>query len=72
MALPIGKGEVLKEGTDVAIVAIGVTVWEAVKAAGRLELEGISTAVVNGRFVKPLDTALDWRGGEESALSGDH
>jgi len=57
-ALPIGKGEVLKEGTDVAIVAIGVTVWEAVKAAGRLELEGISTAVVNGRFVKPLDTAL--------------
>ena len=58
VALPIGKGEVLKEGTDVAIVAIGVTVWEAVKAAGRLELEGISTAVVNGRFVKPLDTAL--------------
>jgi 1-deoxy-D-xylulose-5-phosphate synthase len=58
VALPIGKGEVLKEGTDVAIVAIGVTVWEAFKAAERLELEGISTAVVNGRFVKPLDSAL--------------
>ena len=57
-ALPVGKGELLKEGTDVAIFAIGVTVWEAFKAAERLEREGISTAVVNGRFVKPLDTGL--------------
>ena len=53
------QGEVLKEGTDVAIVAIGVTVWGNVsKRPVRLELEGISTAVVNGRFVKPLDAAL--------------
>jgi 1-deoxy-D-xylulose-5-phosphate synthase len=57
-ALPIGKGELLKEGTDVVIVAVGVTVWEAIKAAKRLEQEGISTAVVNGRFVKPLDAGL--------------
>jgi 1-deoxy-D-xylulose-5-phosphate synthase len=57
-ALPIGQGELLKEGTDVAIIAIGVTVWEAFKAAERLEQVGISTAVVNGRFVKPLDTNL--------------
>jgi 1-deoxy-D-xylulose-5-phosphate synthase len=57
-ALPIGKGELLQEGTDVAIVAIGVSVWHAVTAAKRLEAEGISTAVVNARFVKPLDQDL--------------
>lgn len=57
-ALPIGKGELLKEGTDVVIVAIGVSVWEAFKAAERLEQDGISTAVINGRFVKPLDADL--------------
>ncbi|HZS11598.1 MAG TPA: 1-deoxy-D-xylulose-5-phosphate synthase, partial [Nitrospirales bacterium] len=57
-ALPIGRGEVLRDGTDLAIVAIGVTVWEAVKAAERLEQEGISAAVINGRFVKPLDSDL--------------
>ncbi|MBA5872040.1 MAG: 1-deoxy-D-xylulose-5-phosphate synthase [Nitrospira sp. CR2.1] len=57
-ALPIGKGELLREGTDVAIVAIGVTVWPAAKAAERLAQEGISAAVVNARFAKPLDTEL--------------
>ena len=57
-ALPIGKGEILKAGTDVAIFAIGVSVWQAVEAAERLDKEGISTAVVNGRFVKPLDQEL--------------
>lgn len=57
-ALPIGKGELLKPGTDVAIMAIGVAVWQAVEAAERLDKEGISTAVVNGRFVKPLDQEL--------------
>jgi 1-deoxy-D-xylulose-5-phosphate synthase len=57
-ALPIGKGELLRSGTDVAIFAIGVSVWQAVEAAERLGKEGISTAVVNGRFVKPLDQEL--------------
>ena len=56
--LPIGKGELLREGTDVVIVAIGVTVWPAMKAAERLAQEGISAAVVNARFAKPLDTEL--------------
>ena len=58
VALPVGKGEILRPGSDIAIVAVGVTVWPAVKAAERLEQEGISAAVVNGRFVKPLDAAL--------------
>jgi 1-deoxy-D-xylulose-5-phosphate synthase len=57
-ALPIGKGELLQDGTEVAIVAIGVPVSQAVTAAKRLEEEGISTAVVNARFVKPLDRDL--------------
>jgi 1-deoxy-D-xylulose-5-phosphate synthase len=57
-ALPIGKGELLRDGTDVAIIAIGVPVSHAVTAAKRLEEEGISTAVVNARFVKPLDQDL--------------
>lgn len=56
--LPIGKGELLKEGTEVAIIAVGVTVWQAYQAAERLSKEGISTAVVNARFVKPLDREL--------------
>ncbi|MCS6897223.1 MAG: 1-deoxy-D-xylulose-5-phosphate synthase, partial [Nitrospira sp.] len=43
---------------DVAIVAIGVTVWQAYQAAARLSQEGISTAVVNARFAKPLDREL--------------
>ena len=57
-ALPIGKGELLCDGAEVAIVAIGVPVSHAVTAAKRLEEEGISTAVVNARFVKPLDQDL--------------
>jgi 1-deoxy-D-xylulose-5-phosphate synthase len=57
-ALPIGKGELLKDGTDVAIIAIGVSVWQAHQAAERLRQEGVSTAVVNARFAKPLDQEL--------------
>ena len=56
--LPIGKGELLCDGTDVAIIAIGVSVWPAMKAAEQLNLEGVSTAVINARFVKPLDQEL--------------
>ncbi len=57
-ALPIGKGELLREGTDVVIMAIGVTVSQAMKAAERLTEQGITAAVVNARFVKPLDHEL--------------
>ncbi len=57
-ALPIGKGELLREGTDVAIMAIGVMVSQAMRAAERLSEQGISAAVVNARFVKPLDHEL--------------
>lgn len=56
--LDIGQAELLCEGTDVAIVAIGVTVSEAMKAAEQLKEEGVSVAVINARFVKPLDKDL--------------
>ncbi len=56
--LPLGKGELLREGTDIALVAIGVTVHQAVEAAERLAREGVSAAVINARFVKPLDGDL--------------
>ncbi len=57
-ALEIGKAEVVKEGTDLVIVAAGAMVQPSIEAAGRLQAEGISAAVVNARFVKPLDEQL--------------
>jgi 1-deoxy-D-xylulose-5-phosphate synthase len=56
--LPIGKGELLREGKDLAILAIGNRVRPAMEAAKELEKEGIQAAVVNCRFVKPLDRDL--------------
>ena len=57
-ALPIGKGELVRDGSDLAIAAVGVTVAPAVAATERLAQDGISVAVVNARFVKPLDDEL--------------
>ncbi len=56
--LPIGKGEVLKEGQDVLILAIGRSVCEALDAYSELKQQGISATVVNCRFVKPMDADL--------------
>jgi 1-deoxy-D-xylulose-5-phosphate synthase len=60
--LEIGKGETLKQGEDVLILAIGRTVCEALEAHSELTRKGISTTIVNCRFVKPLDIGLigDW------------
>ncbi len=56
--LPIGKAQILKEGEDVLILAIGQSVCEALDAHSELAQLGISAAVVNCRFVKPLDVEL--------------
>lgn len=56
--IPIGKGEILKEGRDGCILAIGSIVWTAYNAALELKKEGIDLCVVNSRFVKPLDGEL--------------
>ena len=54
----IGKGEVLREGKDLAIIANGLMVNEALEAAKALEAEGISARVVNMATIKPLDEEL--------------
>ncbi len=56
--LPIGRGEVLREGDDLAFLAIGNMVYPALGAAELLEEAGLEAAVVDMRFVKPLDTGL--------------
>jgi len=77
--IPIGKSELLKKGDDLCVVAVGRLVGPALEAAGRLEKDGYSVAVVNARFIKPLDNELIVEMGrkcgriltvEENALTG--
>lgn len=56
--LTIGKGEIISEGKDAAFIAIGDIIELAKTARTTLEAEGISAAVVNARWIKPLDEAL--------------
>ncbi|MCC7104703.1 MAG: 1-deoxy-D-xylulose-5-phosphate synthase [Chloroflexi bacterium] len=56
--LRIGRAEVLRDGGDVAILALGTMVEPALGAADRLERQGLRATVVNARFVKPLDEEL--------------
>ena len=58
MEFTIGKGEVLKDGTDVAIIANGLLVYKAVVAAAELEAMGINAMVINMATIKPLDEEL--------------
>ena len=54
----IGKGEILREGTDVAIIANGLMVYEAIKAGETLAENGINAMVINMATIKPLDEEL--------------
>ena len=54
--IELGKSEILKEGNDISIIAIGKTVAKAMKIAKRLEEKNINPEVINARFLKPLDT----------------
>jgi len=56
--LPIGRGEVLCEGSDLAMIAVGCTVHPALQAAQKLRAEGFQVKVINARFIKPLDADL--------------
>jgi 1-deoxy-D-xylulose-5-phosphate synthase len=60
VSLAVGKGEIVHdaENTNLAIVAIGSTVYPAIAAAAKLKSEGINVRVINARFVKPLDEGL--------------
>ncbi len=78
-AIPIGKGEILRNGDNAAILAIGTMISPALEAAEKLAAKGIEATVVNSRFAKPLDAdlILDLATGtkrlltvEENTLSG--
>ncbi len=55
-AVPLGEAELLRDGDDLLIVALGTLVHPALEAADELAARGISAAVLNARFAKPLDT----------------
>jgi 1-deoxy-D-xylulose-5-phosphate synthase len=57
-SLEIGRGELLRDGGDVVLIAIGTMVRPSLDAAERMKEAGISAAVVNARFAKPLDEEL--------------
>ncbi len=57
-ALAIGKGEVIQDGDEFAIFGLGALLPMAKELAARLELQGYSAAVINPRFIKPLDREL--------------
>jgi len=54
----IGKGEIMRDGTDVAIIANGLMVYEAIKAGETLAAEGINAMIINMSTVKPIDEEL--------------
>jgi 1-deoxy-D-xylulose-5-phosphate synthase len=56
--LPVGKAEVLADGSDVAVLGLGPMMSMAWELAGRLEREGYSAAVINPRFIKPIDREM--------------
>lgn len=56
--IAIGKGRIVREGKTIAILSLGTRLEEALKAADRLDAQGLSTTVADMRFAKPLDEAL--------------
>lgn len=56
--IPIGEMEVIKEGRDLVILAVGSMVWPSVDAAEELAKEGLEVSVINCRFIKPLDPRI--------------
>lgn len=54
----IGKGVTLREGNDISIIATGLMVWEAIKAADALKEQGINARVINIHTIKPFDKEL--------------
>ena len=56
--IPVGKAEVLSDGSDVAILGLGPMTTYARELGERLERDGFSAAVINPRFVKPIDREM--------------
>lgn len=64
----IGKADVLEEGNDVTLIANGLLVWEALKAADLLKKEGINAGVVNMHTIKPVDEEIIIKSAKETGL----
>lgn len=62
----LGKGQILKPGNDLSIIATGHTVWEALQAASMLEKENISARVINIHTIKPLDEEIIIKAAKET------
>jgi 1-deoxy-D-xylulose-5-phosphate synthase len=58
IALPIGKGRMIREGSSIAILSLGTRLAEALLAADKLSGYGLSPTIADARFAKPLDTDL--------------
>ena len=65
-AFRLGEGVTLREGTDVTVIAVGLMVQEAMKAAETLAGEGVSVRVLDMHTVKPLDEALVLKAAKET------
>jgi transketolase len=63
-----GKGQLLKDGTDLSIIATGHMVWEALKAAKILNKNGISARVINIHTIKPIDEEIIITAARETGL----
>jgi 1-deoxy-D-xylulose-5-phosphate synthase len=66
--VPLGEAEVLREGREVQIWALGDMIPAALEAAGRLDSSGIAAGVVNARFIAPLDSRLLLEHGRSAAV----
>lgn len=62
----VGKGVLLKDGTDITIIATGLEVGESLKAAEKLEADGISVRVINMHTIKPIDTEIIIKAAKET------
>jgi transketolase len=62
----IGKGQTLREGKDISIIATGHMVWEALQAASELEKEGMDARVINIHTIKPIDQEVVIRAARET------
>jgi 1-deoxy-D-xylulose-5-phosphate synthase len=76
--LEVGRAEIMREGKDLAILAIGQPLWSAMDAAAKLKEKGLEAMVINMRFIKPIDRAAIAKAAEtgriitaeENSLSG--
>lgn len=64
----IGRGQLMREGDDIAIVATGHMLWEALQAADILQREGLSARVINIHTIKPLDEDIIIKAAQETSM----